>query len=352
MDTINFDEYRYWYVNRDAETIYVGFNEKLDKDSNAIGEGWDDYAKGYWVILSQDNIMFKESNSDASVEEVLKLQLMPKPVPTPEELLYVAKEDKKQEVFDQDIHHYYLDGKDIYMHGYGRAEIKDRSSHKNNITFNYITYPSDIIIEAINEMYDYDDSCNIVTDNLLKAIEKTTTIEEVKNIEVAGYPEVIRRTTEELQSAIDYKKQHDSEVQVLRVSRMSISAMTMDDTTAVKNKYGHAEWIDFIGGKLEIGNRVLYNDWLWKVRQPINPVLEIYPPSIDTAALYERLDENHEGTEFDPKLYASGMALEQDKYYTELDNGARVKYFCYRGSIDPVYSKLKDLVDLYVRPVD
>jgi len=351
METINFNEYRYWYVNRDAETIYVGFNEKLDKDSNAIGEGWDDYVEGYWVILSQDNIMFKESNPDASVEEVLKLQLIPKPVPTPEELLYVAKEDKKQEVYDQDIRHYYLDSNDIYMFGYGRVEIKDRCSRKSNITFNSITYSSDVIIEAINEMSDYDDVCNIVTDNLLKNIDRGTTVEEVKKIQVTGYPEVINRTTEELNAAISYRESRDPEVQVLKVNRMAISTMAMDDTMAIKRKYGHAEWTDFIGGQLETGNRVLYEDWLWKVRQTINPVLEIYPPSISTAALYERLDETHEGTEFDPKLYAPGMTLEQGLYYTEMEEETVRKYYCFYGTTYPIYSALKDLVDINVRLV-
>lgn len=349
--------------------IYIGHNngipffleieEELNTEDNVIVYTWEDFIKNEvaWLKLSADQESFYNDHPDATPEEVYNMLLTPEPIdpepepePTPEELLQTAQNIKQIEVYNQDIRHYYLDGNDIHVAD--RLGMKDKCSKKESITINAVAYPSNIIVEAINEMADYNEKCNKVIESLIKAIQNATTVEEVELISVAVFPDVIHRTTEELQSAIDYKKQHDPEVQVLRVNRMTISAMTMDDTTAIKNKYGHAEWIDFIGGKLEIGNRVLYNDWLWKVRQPINPVLEIYPPSIDTAALYERLDENHEGTEFDPKLYASGMALEQDKYYTELDDGVRVKYFCYRGSIDPVYSKLKDLVDLYVRPVD
>ena len=176
-------------------------------------------------------------------------------------------------------------------------------------------------------------------------------MEDVEAIEVTGYPDVIHRTTDELQEAVDYVDAHDPSMQVMKVSRMSISAMSLDDTVALRRKYGHAEWKDFIGQKLDTGNRVLHDDWLWKVRQPVNPVLEIYPPSVDTASLYERMDEDHKGTEYDPKLYAPGMTLEQGKYYTEMEDGVRKKCYCFYGTIDPVYANLKQLINLNVRLV-
>lgn len=127
--------------------------------------------------------------------------------------------------------------------------------------------------------------------------------------------------------------------------------MSLTDDEAIGAKYAHAEWKEFINGKLETGNRVINDDWLWKVRQPINPVLEIYPPSVDTAALYERMDENHKGTEYDPKLYAPGMTLEQGKYYTEIEDGIRMKYYCFYGTINPVYAHLKELININVKLV-
>lgn len=136
-------------------------------------------------------------------------------------------------------------------------------------------------------------------------------------------------------------------------SNLSIneSAMSLTDDEAIGAKYAHAEWKEFINGKLDTGNRVINDDWLWKVRQPINPVLEIYPPSVDTAALYERMDENHKGTEYDPKLYAPGMTLEQGKYYTEIEDGVRMQYYCFYGTINPVYAHLKELININVRLV-
>lgn len=346
MKTINFDDYKFWYINKDAAGVYVGQNEKLDPTSHYLGETLDDYKNGAWILLSADQIAFKQVNPEATPEEVYNMHMTepePEPEPTPGELLQAAKTVKRQEVYNSDTRHYYLDGNDIYI--FDRPNMKDKCSRKSSVVINSIAYPSNIVITAISEMADYDDECNVVTQALLKSVEDATTVEEVEAIVVTGYPDIINRTTEELQSAIDYKDSHDPEVQVMKLNRMAVSAMSMDDPVAITRKYAHAEWKDFIGGKLETGNRVLYNDWLWKVRQPVNPVLEIYPPSVDTAALYERIDENHEGTEFDPKLYEPGMTQEQGKYYTELDDGVRNKYYCFIGSTFPVYSKLKDLTN-------
>lgn len=200
-------------------------------------------------------------------------------------------------------------------------------------------------------MADYNDICIGLSEKFLSDIEAAGTVEDVEVIEVTGYPDVIHRTTAELQEAVNYTETHDSEKQLSRIARKSVSVMSLTDDEAISAKCAHAEWKEFINGKLDTGNRVINDDWLWKVRQPINPVLEIYPPSVDTAALYERMDENHKGTEYDPKLYAPGMTLEQEKYYTETEDGVRKKYYCFYGTINPVYAHLKELININVRLV-
>lgn len=63
------------------------------------------------------------------------------------------------------------------------------------------------------------------------------------------------------------------------------------------------EWEELIGSTLKAGFKLQYHGILYKTRQEINPVLEIYPPSVDTASLYEEIDETHEGTKEDPIPY-------------------------------------------------
>ena len=303
----------------------------------------EDYEQGAYLLLDNEQAAFHKAHPNAGPVECWNMQF------DQERLLQTAKDLKRQEVYNTNYRHYYIDGNDAYT--YDRLSLKDQCNRKDTVEVNGKLYKSSLLLEALNEMADYNDICIGLSEKLLSDIEAAETVEDVEAIEVTGYPDVIHRTTDELQEAVDYVDAHDPSMQVMKVSRMSISAMSLDDTVALRRKYGHAEWKDFIGQKLDTGNRVLHDDWLWKVRQPVNPVLEIYPPSVDTASLYERMDEDHNGTEYDPKLYAPGMTLEQGKYYTEMEDGVRKKYYCFYGTIDPVYANLKQLINLNVRLV-
>lgn len=103
----------------------------------------------------------------------------------------------------------------------------------------------------------------------------------------------------------------------------------------------------FIDKSLEVGFKVQYNEKLYKVKQKIAKVLENQPPSIDTAALYEEINETAAGTQDDPIPYNNNMELVKDKYYSQ----NRVIYLCIRSTGQAVYNNLSDLVGLYVEEV-
>lgn len=117
-----------------------------------------------------------------------------------------------------------------------------------------------------------------------------------------------------------------------------LASLTDQQALSVCNLY--PQWSDFIGDKLEKGNRVLYKAELWKVRQDIPSVIETQEPGESTASLYERIDEKHTGTKEDPIPYATTMTVYKDKYY--LEDG--IKYLCTRDSGQPLYAKCKDLI--------
>ena len=66
-----------------------------------------------------------------------------------------------------------------------------------------------------------------------------------------------------------------------------------------------------------------------------------------TESLWERIDEQHDGTKYDPIPYNGSMALENGKDYTQ--DG--VLYLCNRDTGSPVYHPLSALVGLYVQAV-
>ena len=124
----------------------------------------------------------------------------------------------------------------------------------------------------------------------------------------------------------------------------SFAAESFTDEQALKVMSLYPEWESFIGSSLSAGMRVRYADRLYKVRQAIAAVLENQPPSIDTAALYEEINESHAGTLEDPIPYNNNMELTEGLYYAQ--DG--IIYRCTRNTEQAVYNPLKDLVGIYV----
>lgn len=124
----------------------------------------------------------------------------------------------------------------------------------------------------------------------------------------------------------------------------SFAAESFTDDQALKVMSLYPEWESFIGSSLSTGMRVRYSDRLYKVRQDIATVIENQPPSIDTAALYEEINESHAGTLEDPIPYNNNMELLNGTYYSQ--DG--IVYLCTRDTGQAVYNPLKDLVGIYV----
>lgn len=105
-------------------------------------------------------------------------------------------------------------------------------------------------------------------------------------------------------------------------------------------------WDYYLDKVLTEGMMVTYEDKPWRVRQTHTP-LEIYPPSLATASLYEAIDKEHSGEADDPIPYAPPMEIFNGKHYIE--DG--VVYRCTRDSGTALSHKLSALVGLYVEEV-
>lgn len=105
-------------------------------------------------------------------------------------------------------------------------------------------------------------------------------------------------------------------------------------------------WDYYLDKELTEGMIVTYEDKPWRVRQT-HTAMEIYPPSLDTASLYEAIDKEHSGEADDPIPYTPPMEIFKGKYYIEEE----VVYMCTRNSEVALSHKLGDLVGLYVEEV-
>ena len=128
----------------------------------------------------------------------------------------------------------------------------------------------------------------------------------------------------------------------------AIVKLNLSDEEALAYTEYYPNWEDYINKSLPVNFKIQYNGKLYKTLQPVKVVLENQYPSINTAALYEEINETHSGTKEDPIPYNNNMRLELGKYYTQ--NG--VIYMCHRDSEQAVYQDLADLVDIYVTLVE
>lgn len=117
------------------------------------------------------------------------------------------------------------------------------------------------------------------------------------------------------------------------------------DEEALENIALFPTWQSKIGTQVNQGERLYYDDKLFKVLQTHTPQDDWRPDT--TASLYVQVVADDAGTIDNPIAFEVNMELIEGKYYTE--NG--VKYLCVRALAQCVWH-LADLVGNYVEVVN
>lgn len=178
----------------------------------------------------------------------------------------------------------------------------------------------------------------------IETLDKAESIEALAATDFRkGQPKPDSMTLEEVKSAIAAAPK-TPEQQAVLFAQMTINNTDLTNREALTLKELHPDWKDFVGKSLKTKFRVRYEGRLYRVRQDISTVLANQPPSINTAALYEEINEGHAGTQDDPIPYNNNMELFSGKYYSQ----GGVTYRCTRNTGQPVYHDLSALVGLYV----
>lgn len=159
--------------------------------------------------------------------------------------------------------------------------------------------------------------------------------------EVEEYIEMEGASTYEEVLAVKESVETDRANTIRKINHINL---TNEEALSVKELY--PRWEDKVGNTIEIGYITLYKDNLWRARQT-HTALEVYPPSLATASLYEAIDKEHSGDADDPIPYAPPMEIFEGKHYIE--DG--VVYRCTRDSGVALSHRLADLVGLYVEVV-
>ena len=140
------------------------------------------------------------------------------------------------------------------------------------------------------------------------------------------------------------------EVQELLV-RQQINTLSVDDQTAYRMREFYPEWAadtayTEANGK-PVGYKVIRTGRLWKLRQEHTSQTGWEPGTTGTESLWTEIDEQHDGSRYDPIPYNGNMELVSGKYYTQSGQ----TYHCTRDTGAAVFNPLAELVGIYVEIV-
>lgn len=331
---------------------YWEVQNSLPENTYVTGYTVEEYNKGYYILLNDTQLKFREENPEATPIEVINSKLH-------EITIDEARENKIIEIrnyyYSDTVNQFYLDDNLIWYSDNERSSIKDKCKRyiDNNISSTNIKYcdltisnqDPEIIQMMIEDMELYSDKCYDNVQSKYDEVSKLDSIEDINNVDAtSGYPDIVHDTTSDIKSRINFNNKNSEELQVVSLMKMQINTMVLTDTQAISVKTLYPEWESFIGKELPSGYRVRYEDRLYNVRMNVNPVLENQPPSVVTASLYEEINETHAGDMYDPIPYNNNMELFEGKYYTQ----GGVLYKCIRNTGAPVYNTLADMIGIYV----
>lgn len=157
----------------------------------------------------------------------------------------------------------------------------------------------------------------------------------------AGWVEYIAPEPEPF---VKYEPYEDEVVAKLK-QLLQAQVAQQTDEEALENIELFPTWISKIGIQVNQGDRLYFDDKLYKVLQTHTPQDDWRPDA--TASLYVQVVDDDSGTIGNPTPFEIGMELVEGKYYTE-DN---VKYLCIRELAQSVWH-LADLVGNYVEVVN
>lgn len=167
----------------------------------------------------------------------------------------------------------------------------------------------------------------------VNGVVRELTADEIAELE----DRVARNTAEE-----KHRPLTEAEVSRMIISQQ-INTLDVDDATAYRMREFYPAWQS--GQSYPVGYKLQYGGKLYRVIQAHTSQDDWTPDAV--ASLFERIDETHDGSKYDPIPYEGNMALENGKYYVQ--DG--VTYLCSRDTGNPVYNALSELVGLYVEKI-
>lgn len=160
--------------------------------------------------------------------------------------------------------------------------------------------------------------------------------------------EITAMRREQERAAAEERKRPLTESEVTRMLiSEQINTLSVDNQTALRMIDFYPTWSDLVAKSYTAEKadfKFVHDGKLYKTIPEKHTFSFAWIPDNGTESLYARIDEEHDGSEYDPIPYEGNMALEKGKYYTQ--DG--VTYVCTRDTVTAVYHALGELVGMYV----
>ena len=342
------------YIKSDVRKIFVEFENELSAElySN-LGTTWEDYIANKWVKLSDEQVAFRAEHPTAKVHEVWSMEMDPVHVRD----INDAKNEKKSELkrhFEQHVSDFKYNGTQVWFNAADRLAKKNEAEiAKNTGVANYkvqdeMELPVADAINLFDSMSSRELECNNAVDLKKAEIDALEDMEAVDAVDVAdGFPAEVDIDKKVLDKQNETAVKNNASMQAVSLVAMQINTFDLTDAQALSVKLLYPQWNTFVGKELKMGMKVQHNDRLYKVRQDVPTVLDqdgYRPGEQGSEALYEEINETHEGTFADPIPYNNNMELFEGKYY--IQDG--IIYKCIRNSEIALNHPLSSLVGNYV----
>lgn len=362
------------YIQNSVSGHYLELDYLLSLENGyEMGTTYEDYLQGKWIELSEEQKLFREQNSNASVKEVINMQLNPEPPgPTPEQLLERAKSSKKelmsQYAYSDSVRKMVIDDQPAWIEKWERTDYRIRIETAKRKGTNLVVFREEPVeANAMAVILDYMDAHEMEAEEVLaaklKAVGECTSEEQVEELSVeSGYPDIIYKSLSELKAEGKSIEVNDVNSAAATFLMATINTPDMLAKTpanlALKVKSLYPIWDkDGVHGDrgIKMGTAVVTGQ---RIRHKVNesdPEYTLFQVRSDHSlqatwvpgqgggaeVLYEAVQEEHAGTAEDPIPWVYNMTLENGKYYIDKD----VVYLCIRDSGNPMpYENLADLV--------
>lgn len=186
----------YTYLKNDIENTVITLPNELPTDAYIVGTSFDDYVNGKWVLLTQEQVDFYNTNPTASPKEILQMKLDPINI----ELL---RQNKLNEIdlYDksENVNSFKLNEQNVWVDRDTRVSLMSTTKIKQELGQEYttiwfgdlnVTLPCENVIQMLStlEMYAYD--CFNQTAKHKAEVNKLTTEKEITDYDITqGYPE-------------------------------------------------------------------------------------------------------------------------------------------------------------------